>query len=71
MCIRDSLYDIADDLSYKSWNNYTLKHFAIRVKMYNEEEFDYKIYNIRLRDDSNNKTNKRRDITDKAVLPIE
>ena len=66
-----TLYDISDDLTYKSWNNFTLKHFAVRVKMYNEEEFDYKIYNIRLRDDSNNKTNKRRDITDKAVLPIE
>ena len=43
-----TLYDIADDLSYKSYNNHTIKHFAIRVKMYNEEEFDYKIYNIRL-----------------------
>ena len=46
-----TLYDISDDLSWKSWNNFTLKHFAIRVKMYNEEEFDYKIYNIRLKDD--------------------
>jgi len=44
-----TLYDIADDLSYKSKSNYTLKHFAIRIKMYNEEEFDYKIYNIKLR----------------------
>jgi len=44
-----TLYDIADDISYKSHNNHTLKHFAIRVKMYNEEEFDYKIYNIRLK----------------------
>lgn len=41
-----TLYDIADDLSYKSWNNHTIKHFAERVKIYNEEEFDYKIYNI-------------------------
>ena len=46
-----TLYDISDDLSWKSWNNFTLKHFAVRVKMYNEEEFDYKIYNIRLKDD--------------------
>jgi len=66
-----TLYDISDDLTYKSWNNFTLKHFAVRVKMYNEEEFDYKIYNIRLRDDSNNKTDKRRNITNKAVLPIQ
>ena len=43
-----TLYDISDDLSYKSWHNYTIKHFAERVKMYNEEEFDYKIYNIRV-----------------------
>jgi superfamily II DNA helicase RecQ len=43
-----TLYDIADDLSYKSWNNHTLKHFAERVKIYNEEEFDYKMYNIKV-----------------------
>ncbi len=49
-----TLYDISDDLSWKSWNNFTLKHFAVRVKMYNEEEFDYKIYNIRLKDDLHN-----------------
>ena len=45
-----TLYDIADDMSYKSWNNHTIKHFAERVKIYNEEEFDYKIYNIRVDD---------------------
>lgn len=55
-----TLYDIADDLSYKSWNNYTLKHFAIRVKMYNEEEFEYKIYNIRI-NDAPDKASERRD----------
>ena len=43
-----TLYDISDDLCHKSSCNHTLKHFAVRVKMYNEEEFDYKIYNIRL-----------------------
>ena len=46
-----TLYDIADDLSYKSWNNHTVKHFAERVKIYNEEEFDYKIYNIKVKDE--------------------
>jgi len=45
---RATLYDIADKLSWKSYNNHTLKHFAIRVKLYNDEEFDYSIYNIRL-----------------------
>jgi superfamily II DNA or RNA helicase len=57
-----TLYDIADDLTYKSWNNYTLKHFAVRIKMYNEEEFEYKIYNIRINDESmSNQTSERRD----------
>jgi len=43
-----TLYDISDDLSYKSYTNHTIKHFAERVKIYNEEEFDYKIYNIKV-----------------------
>jgi len=45
---RATLYDIADDLCHKSSCNHTLKHFAVRIKMYNEEEFEYKLYNIRL-----------------------
>jgi hypothetical protein len=28
--------------------NYTLNHFVERVKLYNEEEFEYDIYNITL-----------------------
>lgn len=43
-----TLYDIADNLSHKSYNNHTLKHFAVRIKMYNEEEFQYKLYNIKV-----------------------
>lgn len=43
-----TLYDIADDLSWKSRNNYTLEHFAERVKYYNDEKFDYKIYQVKL-----------------------
>jgi superfamily II DNA or RNA helicase len=43
-----TLYDIADDLCKGTSCNHTLKHFAIRIKMYNEEEFDYKIYNIKI-----------------------
>lgn len=42
------LYDIADDLSWKSFRNHTLKHFAERVKIYNSEQFRYKLYNIEL-----------------------
>ena len=44
-----TLYDIADDLSYKSKKNYTLLHFAERVKLYNEEQFLYKLYNVQLK----------------------
>ena len=38
-----TLYDISDDFSYKSYKNYTLKHFVERIKIYNEEQFEYKI----------------------------
>ena len=40
------LYDIADDLTFKSWTNYTLNHFMERVTIYNSEQLDYKIYKI-------------------------
>ena len=41
-----TLYDIADDLSYKSYKNFTLLHFIARIKIYNEEQFDYKIITV-------------------------
>lgn len=44
-----TLYDIADDLSRKSYMNNTLRHFHDRVTMYNQEKFDYKIYPIQLK----------------------
>ena len=44
-----TLYDIADDLRYKKHMNFTLKHFVERVKIYNEEKFPFKIYNIGLK----------------------
>ena len=40
------LYDIADDLSYKSSKNHTLRHFAERVKTYSEEQFELKLHRI-------------------------
>lgn len=43
-----TLYDIADDMSWKSKKNYTLLHFMERVKIYNEEKFKYKIYKVNL-----------------------
>ena len=48
--VNATLYDIADDLIYKSKENYTLKHFQERINIYTEEEFDYEIHNINLKD---------------------
>ena len=48
--VNATLYDIADDLNYKSKENYTLKHFQERINIYTEEEFDYEIHNINLKD---------------------
>ena len=44
-----TLYDLADDLSWKSKSNYTLDHFKERIKIYSEEEFPFKIYNVSLK----------------------
>lgn len=44
-----TLYDLVDDISWKSKKNYTLLHFLERVKMYDDEKFEYKIYNVELR----------------------
>lgn len=41
-----NLYDVGDDLSWKSKKNYTLNHMVERIKLYNEESFDYKIINL-------------------------
>ena len=43
-----TLYDIADDLTFKEKENYTLSHFRERINIYNEEEFDYEIHNVDL-----------------------
>lgn len=42
------LYDIADDISWKSYQNHTIRHFSDRVQMYSQEKFEYKIYTIKL-----------------------
>jgi superfamily II DNA or RNA helicase len=47
-----TLYDIADDLRIKKHVNFTLQHFIERVKIYNEEKFSFKIYNIGLKNGS-------------------
>ena len=44
------LYDIADDLTIGSRKNYTLNHFIERVKIYVQEEFNYDIVSIDIKD---------------------
>jgi superfamily II DNA or RNA helicase len=46
---RATLYDIADDISSNSRKNYTLNHLIERIKIYNEEKFNYDIVNIPLK----------------------
>lgn len=42
------LYDIVDDLSWRKRKNYTLLHGDARIKLYNEQEFDYSMHHITL-----------------------
>jgi superfamily II DNA or RNA helicase len=42
------LYDIADDLHWKSWKNHTLNHAAERYKTYAEEQFKIKLVEVDL-----------------------
>jgi len=44
-----TLYDIADDLSWKKHQNYTLIHFLARMKIYAEERFVYKLYRVKIK----------------------
>jgi len=44
-----TLFDLADDLSYKSKRNFTLNHFMERINIYNEEQFDYTINRIKIK----------------------
>lgn len=41
-----TLYDIVDDLQWKDKQNFAVRHFMERVKIYNEEGFELKIYNV-------------------------
>tara|TARA_B100001093_G_scaffold517384_1_gene598784 strand:+ start:761 stop:2212 length:1452 start_codon:yes stop_codon:yes gene_type:complete len=43
-----TLYDIADDFTHKSRQNFTLRHFMERINIYNEEEFNYEIKNLKI-----------------------
>ena len=43
------LFDISDDFRIGKHANYTLQHFIERVKIYDDEKFNYKFYNIDLK----------------------
>ena len=47
--VKATLYDIADDCTKNSRKNYTLNHFIERIKIYNEENFNYDIITIQLK----------------------
>ncbi len=47
--IKAILYDISDDCTHNSRRNYTLNHFIERIKIYNEENFNYEIITIQLK----------------------
>lgn len=40
------IFDLADDLRYNKKPNYTLRHFAERIKIYKEEQFSYSVVNV-------------------------
>lgn len=43
------LYDITEDLSWKSHKNYTLKHFFDRIGYYDQEKFNYTVREISIK----------------------
>ncbi len=43
-----TLFDIADDLSWKKKVNFSLKHLVERLRLYKNEKFTYKIHKIEL-----------------------
>jgi superfamily II DNA or RNA helicase len=43
------LYDIADDFSKGNYRNYTLNHLKERIKIYNEESFNYEIIPVNIK----------------------
>ena len=43
-----TLFDIADNLSNGGRENYSLLHFYERIKIYNEQQFEYKIHKIKM-----------------------
>ena len=42
------LYDISDNLQYKKYKNHTMRHLDERIKIYINENFDFKVVNINI-----------------------
>ena len=40
------VFDIADDLHWKSSRNYTLDHAGERIRIYSKEKFNYTIHEV-------------------------
>jgi len=51
--VKATLYDISDDCTHRSKKNYTLNHFIERIKIYNEENFNYEIITVQLKENGN------------------
>lgn len=49
------VFDIVDDLCWKSYKNHVYKHFEERLKIYKKEKFDYKISSLPLKQDTKDK----------------
>jgi superfamily II DNA or RNA helicase len=47
------LYDISDDCTHGSRKNYTLNHLIERIRIYNEEKFNYEIITIQIKPNGN------------------
>lgn len=46
--VETKVFDLADDLHWKTRKNYTLEHAAERIKIYTKEKFDFKIVEVEL-----------------------
>ena len=44
-----TLYDISDDISWKSRKNFSLIHSSERLKIYEKEKFNHKSYKVPLK----------------------
>ena len=45
---KKKIFDVSDNISYKSRQNFTYRHFLQRLNIYKEEQFKYEINRINL-----------------------